>query len=111
MNFNLNKTILPIEIGQDSYIATVDIKTVSHYRKVNKSSFLQDIQKLTDMDEEVIYKLLGSIIRKTEEGTPVGTKFFNQFNPLAVVEQFTPVLVEVLGMNMPEAGTEAEKKL
>ncbi|MGG7143602.1 hypothetical protein ACQPVP_09065 [Clostridium nigeriense] len=109
-SFNLNKVVLELEIGEENYIATVDVKTVAHYKKESKSSFLQDIQKVGEMDEEVIIKLLGSIVRKSEKSTPVGVKFFEQYNPLAVVEQFTPVLVEVLGLNMPEATNEAEKK-
>lgn len=109
-SFSLNKVVLELEIGNEDYIASVDIKTVSHYKKENKSSFLQDIQKVGDMDEETIIKLLGSIIRKSEKSNPVGTKFFEQYNPLAVIEMFTPVLVEVLGLNMPEATVEAEKK-
>ncbi|MDB1947671.1 hypothetical protein PMY38_06475 [Clostridium tertium] len=109
-NFNLNKVVLELEIGEEDYIATVDIKTVAHYKKENKSSFLQDIQKVGEMDEEIIIKLLGSIVRKSERSNPVGAKFFEQYNPLAVIEMFTPVLVEVLGLNMPEATDEAEKK-
>ena len=98
-SFNLNKVVLELEIGEENYIATVDVKTVAHYKKENKSSFLQDIQKVGEMDEEVIIKLLGSIVRKSEKSAPVGVKFFEQYNPLAVIEQFTPVLVEVLGLN------------
>ncbi|MBS5985276.1 hypothetical protein [Clostridium sp.] len=109
-SFNLNKVVLELEIGEEDYIATVDIKTVAHYKKENKSSFLQDIQKVGEMDEEVIIKLLGSIVRKSEKSNPVGAKFFEQYNPLAVIEMFTPVLVEVLGLNMPEATNETEKK-
>ena len=109
-SFNLNKVVLELEIGEENYIATVDVKTVAHYKKENKSSFLQDIQKVSELDEEIIIKLLGSIVRKSEKSAPVGVKFFEQYNPLAVVEQFTPVLVEVLGLNMPEATNEAEIK-
>lgn len=109
-SFNLNKVVLELEIGEESYIATVDVKTVAHYKKENKSSFLQDIQKVGEMDEEVIIKLLGSIVRKSEKSAPVGVKFFEQYNPLAVIEKFTLVLVEVLGLNMPKATNEAEKK-
>lgn len=109
-SFNLNKVILELEIGEEDYIATVDIKTVAHYKKKNKSSFLQDIQKVGELDEEIIIKLLGSIVRKSEKSAPVGVKFFEQYNPLSVIEMFTPVLVEVLGLNMPEAKNEAEKK-
>ena len=108
--FNLNKTVLDITIGEENYIATVDIKTVAHYKKENKASFLQDIQKIGDMDEIAIIQLLGSIIRKSDKSVPVGMSFFNQFNPIAVIEQFTPVLVEVLGTNMPEAQDSTEKK-
>lgn len=109
-SFNLNKVVLELEIGEEDYIATVDINTVAHYKKDNKSSFLQDIQKVGELDEEVIIKLLGSIVRKSEKSNPVGAKFFEQYNPLAVIEMFTPVLVEVLGLNMPEATNETEKK-
>lgn len=109
-SFNLNKVVLEIQIGEEDYIATVDVKTVGHYKKENKASFLQDVQKIADMDEIAIIKLLGSIIRKSEKSNPVGIKFFDQFNPLAVVEMFTPVLVEVLGLNMPEAEEGSEKK-
>lgn len=109
-SFNLNKVVLELEIGEEDYIATVDVKTVAHYQKENRSSFLKDIQKVGEMDEVVIIKLLGSIIRKSEKSAPVGVKFFEQYNPLAVIEMFTPVLVEVLGLNMPEATDEIEKK-
>ena len=107
-SFNLNKVVLELEIGEENYIATVDVKTVAHYKKENKSSFLQDIQKVSELDEEII---INSLDAKNKDITaPVGVKFFEQYNPLAVVEQFTPVLVEVLGLNMPEATNEAEKK-
>lgn len=109
-NFKLNKTILEVDINGEDYIATVDIKTVSHYKAENKESFLQATQRVTELDEVTIIKLLGSIIRKSDKATPVGFKFFKDFNPVAVVEAFTPVLVEVLGVNMPEATNEAEKK-
>lgn len=108
--FNLNKTTLEIKIGEENYIATIDFKTIAHYKKENKTSFLQDIQKVGEMDEMIIIQLLSSIIRKSEKSAPVGIKFFEQFNPLAVIEIFTPVLMEVLGANMPEATTEDEKK-
>jgi len=109
-NFNLNKVILELEIGEEDYIATLDIKTVAHYKKENKSSFLQDIQKVSELDEEAIIKLLGSIVRKSEKSNPVGAKFFERYNPLAVIEMFTPILVQTLSLNMPEATVEAEKK-
>ena len=108
--FNLNKTVLELDINGEEYIATVDIKTVSHYKQVNKESFLQATQKVAELDEVVIMKLLGSIIRKSDKANPVGFNFFKDFNPMAVVEHFTPVLVEVLGVNMPEAKDEEEKK-
>ena len=73
-SFNLNKVVLELEIGEEDYIATVDVKTVAHYKKENKSSFLQDIQKVGEMDEEIIIKLLGSIVRKSEKSAPVGVK-------------------------------------
>lgn len=108
--FNLNKTILELDINGEDYIATVDIKTVSHYKQANKESFLQATQKVAELDEVVIMKLLGSIIRKSDKANPVGFNFFKDFNPMAVVEYFTPVLIEVLGVNMPEAKGEEEKK-
>lgn len=110
MAFNLNKTVLEIKIGEEDYIATVDFKTIAHYKKTFKGSFLQDMQKISDMDEILIIQLLSSMIRKTEQSAPVGMKFFEQLNPIAVIEQFTPVLLEVLGTNMPEAKDESEKK-
>lgn len=108
--FNLNKAILDVEICGENYIATVDFKTIAYYKKEFKSSFLQDIQKIGEMDEMIIIQLLSSMVRKTEESAPVGIKFFKQFNPIAVIEQFTPVLIEVLGVNMPEAKDVTEKK-
>lgn len=110
MALNLNKTVLEIKIGEEDYVATVDFKTIAHYKKSFKSSFLQDIQKIGEMDEMIIIQLLSSMIRKTEQSAPVGMKFFEQFNPIAVIEQFTPVLIEVLGVNMPEAKDVTEKK-
>lgn len=109
-NFNLNKKVVTIDINGEEYIATVDIKTVAHYKKENKTSFLQDIQRVSDLDEVAIIQLLGSIIRKSEKSNPVGIKFFSEFNPIAIIEAFTPVLIEVLGANMPEAKYESEKK-
>lgn len=109
-NFNLNKKVVTIDINGEEYIATVDIKTVAHYKKENKTSFLQDIQRVSELDEVAIIQLLGSIIRKSEKANPVGIKFFNDFNPIAIIEAFTPVLIEVLGANMPEAKDESEKK-
>ena len=107
---NLNKKVLDITIGEEKFIATVDIKTIVHYKEKNKSSFLQDIKKVAEMDELTIIQLLGSIIRKSEKSNPVGASFFNQFNPIAVIEQFSPVLIEVMGYNMPQAINEDEKK-
>lgn len=108
--FNLTKTVLEIDLNGTDYIATVDIKTIMHYKSENKESFLLATQKVADLDEVTILKLLGSIIRKSEKSAPVGFKFFKDYNPIAIVESFTPVLVEVLGINMPEAKNESEKK-
>ena len=36
--------------------------------------------------------------------------YLNANNPIAIIEAFTPVLIEVLGANMPEAKDESEKK-
>ena len=109
-NFNLNKVVKEIDINGENYIATVDIKTISHYKKENKEGFLQATQRMAELDELTILKLLGSIVRKSEVANPVGFNFFKQFNPLAVVETLSPVLIEVIGVNMPEAETEEEKK-
>ncbi len=108
--FKLNKTVLEVDINGEDYIATVDMTTIVHYKKNNKESFLMATQRVSDMDEETIIKLLGSIIRKSDKSEPVGFKFFKDFNPIAIVEAFTPVLVEALGVNMPEAENEEEKK-
>lgn len=109
-NFNFKKTIVDVEICGESYIATVDIKTITHFKKENKVGFLAATQSLAEMDDVMLIKLLGSVIRKSEKSEPVGVKFFNAFNPLAVVENLTPVLLEAMGTNMPEAESEEEKK-
>ena len=62
--FNLNKTIIDVEINGESYIATVDIKTIMHFKKENNRSFLSATQSLVDMDDVTIIQLLGSVIRK-----------------------------------------------
>ncbi len=109
-NFNFNKTIIDVEIDGEMYIATVDIKTIAHFKKKNKTSFLSAVQSLSELDELATIKLLGSVIRKSEQSEPVGAEFFNNYNPLAVIEALAPVLVEAMGTNMPEAEGEQEKK-
>lgn len=109
-NFNLNKTIVDVEISGEKYIATVDIKTIVHFKKENKFSFLQATQSLADMDDVTILQLLASVLRKSEKSEPVGMNELRKYNPLALIDELTPVLVEVMGFNMPEAEDEAEKK-
>ncbi len=109
-NFKFNKTMIDVEINGETYIATVDIKTIAHFKKKNKTSFLSAVQSLSELDELATIKLLGSVIRKNEKAEPVGAEFFNDYNPLAVIEVLAPVLVEAMGTNMPEAEGEEEKK-
>lgn len=109
-NFNLNKVIVELDICGEDYIATLDMKSIVHYKKNTKKPFLKGIQEIKELDDVEIIKILGSIIRKNEKSQPVGFDFFKDFNPLAVVETFTPVLITVMGENMPEAENEDEKK-
>lgn len=109
-NFNFNKIMVELDICGEPFIATIDMKTVIHYKTKNKKPFLASMQGIGDLDEVEIIKLLGSVIRKDEKSDPVGYEFFKEFNPLAVVENLTPILVTVMGGNMPEAENEEEKK-
>ena len=110
MNFNFNKTVIELEICGEPYIMTIDMKTVIHYKKVNKTAFLGALQKIGDLDEMEVIKLLASMIRKDEKATPVGIDFFKDFNPIEVVANFTPLIITCMGENLPEAEGEEEKK-
>ena len=110
MNFNFNKTVIEMEICDEPYIMTIDMKTVIHYKKINKKSFLSALQGIGDLDEVEVIKLLASMIRKDEKSNPVGIDFFKGFNPIVVVSSFMPSILTCMGENLPEAENEEEKK-
>lgn len=110
INFNFNKTVMELEICGEQYIMTIDMRTVIHYKKTNKTAFLGALQKIGDLDEMEIIKLLASMIRKDESSAPVGVDFFKDFNPIEVVAKFTPLIVTCMGENLPEAEVAEEKK-
>ena len=110
------KNIVEVNINGEDFIVTLDHHSINHFQKTNKRGLL-DIYKNMDVanndgsfDLEIILQLLGSMIKHKETNRIVGTKWLEQFDSFAILEHLTPILMKVMGENLPEAKDESEKK-
>lgn len=110
------KTVVEIEINGQEFVVALDHHAINHFQKTNKKGLLsiyssmEDAKKTGNLDLETIIELLGSMIRYKSNGKIVGAKWLEQFDSFAILEHLTPVLMKVLGANLPEADGESEKK-
>lgn len=107
---NLAKQVRNVELEDETYILTLDVKAINHFKTTSKKQFLQSVPKFLVLDDEVVFYMLGSMLRKDEESEPVGRKFLEQFNPFLIVEKLWPVAHDVITGNLPQAKGESEKK-
>ena len=110
------KSVVEIEINGQEFVVALDHHAINHFQKTNKKGLLsiyssmEDAKKTGNLDLETIIELLGSMIRYKSNGKIVGTKWLEQFDSFAILEHLTPVLMKVLGANLPPAKDESEKK-
>lgn len=107
---NLAKQVRTVELDGDEYILTLDVKAINHFKVTSKKQFLQSVPKFLVLDDEVVFYMLGSMLRKDEKSEPVGRKFLEQFNPFLIVEKLWPVAHDVITGNLPKANGDSEKK-
>lgn len=110
------KSVVEIEINGKEFIVALDHYAINHFQKTNKKGLLSIYSSLEktkengSLDLETIIQLLGSMIRYKDTNKIVGTKWLEQFDSFSILEHLTPVLMKVLGANLPEADGESEKK-
>ncbi|WP_282192175.1 hypothetical protein [Romboutsia ilealis] len=107
---NFNKKTIDLEINKKKYIASLDVRTIIDYKNRTKKNFLMAIGELGENPDIVeLIDLLGSIV-KDSKGKCVGREFFMDFNPIDVMTELLPVLLEVVDSNLPQAKNEQEGK-
>lgn len=110
------KNVVEININGEECIVTLDHHSINHFQKINKKGLLsiyaamEETKKTGNLELETIIQLLGSMIRKKKTDEIVGARWLEQFDSFSILEHLTPVLMEVLGANLPEAKDESEKK-
>lgn len=91
-----------VTIENEELYCVVDMKTISTYKSLTGESFLKAVQKMADMDDEVMLMLLASSLRKTPDGDPVGLEYINKFNPIAFLFELMDTLTEVIEESLPK---------
>lgn len=99
-----------INIEEDEMFCVVDMKTIATYKKITGESFLKGIERISNMDEEVILNLLASSLRYEVNGDPVGLEYLNKFNPLALLTHTMDVIVELVEESLPKSNAADVKK-
>lgn len=95
--------------GEDMY-CVIDMRTIATYKRITGESFLKGIQKIAEMDEEVILNLLASSLRYDVDGEPVGVEFLNKYNPIALLTNTIDMLVELIEDALPKTTPGEVKK-
>lgn len=107
---NIVKKVIDIELNGEKMVAVFDMQSVVLYKELSGKPFLFGMQKLAEMDEEVILNFMASTIRKTEKSKPIGKKLF-EYDIMCLLLNFTEPLMTLITASMPKSeGGKTEKK-
>lgn len=91
----------------EDYILLCDMKAVEKLQSEYKISIMKEMMKVRKngvMDEEVLIKFFGAMVRKNMIDEPIGIEIFNelQLNPMAVVIKYAEDIVNCIVEAMPQ---------
>lgn len=100
-----------VNLEGEELFCIVDMKTIATYKKITGGeSFLKGIERISEMDEEVILNLLASSLRHEPGADPVGIEFLNKYNPIALLSNTMEMIVELIEDALPKAKPGEVKK-
>lgn len=108
---NIIKKTVDLTLNEEEFIACFDMKSIMTYKELSGESFLQGMQKLANLDEEVILNFMASTIRKDEKSKPLGKKLLNEYDVLGLLINYTEPIMKLIADSMPQdkGGNTAKK--
>lgn len=108
---NIVKKTVELELNNEHMVACFDMKSIVAYKELSGESFLQGMQKLGQLDEEVILNFMASTIRKDEKSKPLGKKLLNEYDVLGLLINYTEPIMKLIADSMPQdkGGNTAKK--
>lgn len=104
------KKTVPVKINGKDCLICLDTQTIDNFQIVNKIGLNEAIDLMSKGRTTVIYKLICSMVRDKATGQILGKNFFKKFDEMDTIKFLQPVIMELLGSELPKAKNESEKK-
>lgn len=99
---SLATKIKKIELDGEKFLLTIDMMTINYFKDKTGKSFLKSITNMTELDEDIIFPMIGGMLR-TEENPiePMGVNSLMKYDPIGLISFITPFIAELVGESMP----------
>ena len=105
-----NRREVEININGKECVMSLSLKNIQHFQENNKVGLQEALEKMQNGDLEMILNLIYSMVSDKKTGKVLGYKFFKKYDELGIMEALSPVVLELVNKEMPEAKNDSEKK-
>lgn len=109
---NIVKKIREVEIGDENYIMTFDMRSIATFKEITGKSFLQSSAKLGLLDDEIILGFIAATLRKADdENKPLGKAIYDM-DIMYLLLNLSEIVIELVTSSLPQQtkGAKTPKK-
>lgn len=100
---SLTTKVKKIDLDGEKFILTIDMMTINYFKDKTGKSFLKSITTMAEIDEEIIFPMIGGMLRDEENPRePMGVEFLSKYDPIGLISTITPYIAELIGDSMPK---------
>lgn len=100
---NLIKKIIEVEIDEQKYIATFDMRSIESYKEISGGSFILGYSKLIAFDDKATIDFLGATLRLEESpNEPIGVKVYDM-NLIELLVVHSALVVKLVFDSLPKS--------
>lgn len=106
---NLSKKIIEVEIDNQKYKATFDMKSIETYKELTGESFILGYSKLVKFEDKTTIDFLGSILRPIENPEePIGVKVYDM-NLIELLVVHSGIALQLVFDSLPKVKNTKKK--
>lgn len=107
----INEQSITVEFGGKTYYMLFDMQSFKTYKAFTGNSFLKDIEKLLDMDDEVVLGVLAATLRNKKGDEPLGESIYEIDELPGIIVALRFQAVTVVSVCMPKSEENVKKKV
>lgn len=108
---NVIKKVKEITIGEEEFILTADMRTIAKFKELTGKSFLESVNRLATMDDEIIIQLVACTLRRKDTPNQVmGQELLDNYNPFTILLNCGEDVAHIISESIPKAKGNSEKK-